>query len=81
MTRQFLTTGIISLKKEFDLHTLISLLNHMPKPVVHHVHTTAAVPISYLVKTITYFDFVYYSMKEAKYQVTKDPSKVHPGFI
>lgn len=53
----------------------------MPKPAVHHVHTTAAVPISYLIKAITYFDFVYYSMKEAKYQVTKDPSKVHPGFI
>ena len=46
---------------------LYTLLNHMPKPAVHHVHTTAAVPISYLVKTITYFDFVYYSMKEAKY--------------
>ena len=29
---------------------------------------TAAVPITYLIKTITYFDFVYYSMKEAKYQ-------------
>lgn len=36
-------------------------LNYMPKPVIHHVHLTAACPISFLVERLCYYDFVYYN--------------------
>jgi hypothetical protein len=35
----------------------------MPKPVVHHIHLTAAPHIDFLVKNLTYHDYVYYNQK------------------
>ena len=43
---------------------LYECLDLMPKPVVHHIHLTAACPVNYLVKKLCYYDFVYYSMKD-----------------
>lgn len=40
------------------LHDALSI---MPKPVVHHIHLTAACPISHLVEKICYYSYVYYN--------------------
>lgn len=40
---------------------LYECLDLMPKPVVHHIHLTAACPISFLVNKLCYYDFVYYN--------------------
>ena len=44
-----------------DLH---DCLNVMPKPAVHHIHLTAACPISFLVEKICTYDHVYYNEKD-----------------
>ena len=43
---------------------LYKLLDVMPKPVVHHLHLTAAAPISFLVEKLCYFNHVYFSQKD-----------------
>jgi hypothetical protein len=43
---------------------LYDCLNVMPKPVIHHIHLTAACPVDFLVEKICYFDFVYFNQKE-----------------
>jgi len=43
---------------------LYNLLDVMPKPVVHHLHLTAAAPISFLVEKLCYYKHVYYSQKD-----------------
>lgn len=45
-------------------------LRQMPKPVIHHVHLTAAAPIDFLIK-LTYYDYVYYSDREQLFKVSK----------
>lgn len=42
----------------------------MPKPVIHHVHLTAAVPIDYLIH-LTYYDFVYFNDRAKIFKVSK----------
>ena len=42
---------------------LYDCLNRMPKTVVHHIHLTAAAPISFLVEKLCYYDFVYLDRK------------------
>ena len=51
----------------------------MPKPVVHHLHLTAAAPLDYLVE-LTYYDFVYYNSKENLFKVSKKGVKAE-GYI
>ena len=41
----------------------------MPKPVVHHIHLTAASPVDFLVDTLCYKDFVYFNEKEQMFHV------------
>jgi len=43
---------------------LYDCLNVMPKPVVQHIHLTAAANINFLVDKLCYYDFVYYNQKE-----------------
>ena len=46
-------------------------LNAMPKPVVHHLHLTAAAPVDYLVK-LTYQDHVYFNDRDYLFKVSKN---------
>jgi len=43
---------------------LYECLNKMPKPVVHHIHLTAACSIKFLVEKLCMYDHVYYNEKE-----------------
>jgi len=59
---------------------LFDCLNIMPKPAIHHIHLTAACPIEFLIKKLTYYDFVYYNDKDEKFIVnSKGCDK--PGYI
>jgi hypothetical protein len=42
----------------------------MPKPVIHHLHLTAAAPIDFLVK-LTYYDHVYFNDRLNIFKVSK----------
>lgn len=55
-------------------------LNIMPKPVVHHIHLTAACPISFLVEKLCYYDFVYYNQKEQLFKTSKKGCDL-PGYV
>lgn len=59
---------------------LYDCLDVMPKPAIHHIHLTAACPLDFLVKKLTYFDFVYYNKKEQKFLVNKNGCD-KPGYI
>lgn len=48
---------------------LFDCLNIMPKPAIHHIHLTAACPIEFIVKKLTYYDYVYYNDKDEKFIV------------
>ena len=50
---------------------LYDCLNVMPKPVVHHIHLTAACPIDYIIEKILYYDFIYYNEKDQMFKVSK----------
>ena len=43
---------------------LYDCLNQMPKPAIHNIRATAASPVDFLVKKITYFDSVYFNQTE-----------------
>jgi hypothetical protein len=43
----------------------------MPKPVIHHLHLTAAAPVDYLICKLTYYDYVYYNDKTKLFKVSK----------
>lgn len=49
---------------------LYEALNNMPKPVLHHVHSTCWAPIDLLIK-LTYKDYVYFNEKEKSFKVSK----------
>jgi len=59
---------------------LYDCLNHMPKPVVHHIHLTAACPLEFLVKKICYYNHVYFNEKEQNFKVSKNGIK-DEGYI
>lgn len=48
---------------------LFECLHRMPKPVIHHLHMTAAVSCEFLL-TLTYEDYVYFSEKDNNFKVT-----------
>lgn len=50
---------------------LYDCLNHLPKPVVHHIHSTASCPLEFLVKKICYYNHVYFNQKEQMFKVSK----------
>ena len=59
---------------------LYDCLNHMPKTVVHHIHLTAAAPISFLVEKLCYYDFVYFNQKDQMFKVSKKGCDL-PGYV
>jgi hypothetical protein len=59
---------------------LYECLNKMPKTVVHHIHLTAAAPISYLVEKLCYYDFVYFNQKDLMFKVSKKGCNL-PGYV
>jgi len=61
--------------------TVHKALDIMPKPAIHHFHLTAAAPIKFLVDTLCYEDFVYFSEKDQNIKVTHKPEKVPEGYI
>ena len=60
--------------KKLQASKLYVALNEMPKPVVHHLHLTAACPIEYLIK-LTYYDYVYYNDRAQIFKVSKNGIK------
>jgi len=52
----------------------------MPKPVIHHIHLTAACPVDFLVDKLLYYDYVYFNEKEQLFKVTRKGCK-EPGFV
>lgn len=59
---------------------LYECLNIMPKTVVHHIHLTAAAPISFLVEKLCYYDFVYFNQKDQMFKVSKNGCDL-PGYV
>lgn len=59
---------------------LYDCLNVMPKTVVHHIHLTAAAPISFLVDKLCYYDFVYFNQKDQMFKVSKKGCDL-PGYV
>lgn len=73
-------TGNFYEKKEFlEKSKVFEALNEMPKPAIHHLHLTAAVPMKYLVK-LTYRDYVYYNQHMNIIKVTKNKME-EEGFV
>lgn len=56
--------------KKLKNSKVFEALKMMPKPAIHHIHTTAAAPLDYLIK-LTYYDYVYYSDREQMFKVSK----------
>ena len=54
---------------------LYNILDKMPKPVVHHVHSTCMAPVDLLIK-FTYNDFVYFNERKKVFKVSKDPNVI-----
>jgi hypothetical protein len=59
---------------------LYSVLNIIPKPVIQHIHLTAAAPIDYLVNHLCYYDYVYFNQKDLMFKVSKKGCDI-PGYI
>lgn len=56
-------------------------LDIMPKPVIHHIHLTAAATPEWLVQKLCYYDYVYYNMKENKFIVLPKEPCTKPGYL
>jgi hypothetical protein len=52
----------------------------MPKMGVHHIHLTAACPVSFLIE-LTYEDIVYYSERENMFKVNPKGEEIEESFI
>ena len=53
----------------------------MPKPVLHHIHSTCWAPVDYLIK-LTYKDHVYFNEKLKSFKVTRNGMGIKDeGFI
>jgi adenosine deaminase CECR1 len=59
---------------------LYSFLNTMPKTAIHHIHLTAASSLDFLVDTLCYKDFVYFSQKDMCFRVNKN-GITEPGYV
>ncbi len=58
---------------------LYEALLAMPKPIVHHLHLTAACDIKFLID-LTYNDYVYYSERKNFFKVSKKPETIEDCF-
>lgn len=66
-----LVTGLYYDKyQKLKASKLYEALMVMPKPAVHHVHTTAGAPVEYLIK-LTYEDYVYYNDRAQLFKVSR----------
>ena len=59
---------------------LFKTLNAMPKCAIHHIHTTAAIPIDAYLK-LTYDDRVYYNNRENLFKVYPKHEGVLDGYV
>jgi len=50
-------------KEKMEASRLFKALNAMPKGAIHHIHTTAAIPVDAYVK-LTYDERTYYSERD-----------------
>lgn len=55
-------------KDRVEKSKLFQVLNKMPKGAIHHIHTSAAMPVETYVK-LTYEDIVYYNERERLFKV------------
>jgi hypothetical protein len=53
----------------------------MPKPVIHHIHLTAASSPEWLVSNLCYYDYVYYNMKDNKFVVSPKEPCTKAGYV
>ena len=67
-------------KKIMETCKLFKFLNAMPKGGLHHIHTTAAIPLEAYLEA-TYDDRVYYSEREQLFKVYPLHKNVKSGFI
>lgn len=49
---------------------LYEAFNELPKPVLHHIHSTCLAPVDYLIK-LTYNDYVYLNIRTNCFLVRK----------
>jgi len=55
-------------KSRVENSKLFEVLNKMPKGAIHHIHTSAAMPVATYIK-LTYEDIVYYNEREGLFKV------------
>lgn len=67
-------------KKIMETCKLFKLLNSMPKGGIHHIHTTAAIPIDAYLQA-TYDERVYYSERDQLFKVYPKHTGVQDGYI
>lgn len=60
---------------------IYAILDVMPKPVIHHIHLTAASTAEYLVDKLCYYDYVYYNMKANRFIVSPKEPCTTPGYV
>lgn len=61
-------------KPRVEKSKLFEVLNKMPKGAIHHIHTSAAMPVDTYVK-LTYEDIVYYNEREGLFKVFPNGGK------
>lgn len=67
-------------KEQLEKSHLFKALNVMPKGAIHHIHTTAANPVSAYLK-LTYDDKVYYSQRDRLFKVYPKHEGVADGYV
>ena len=67
-------------KEVMESCRLFKALNKMPKGALHHLHTSAAIPIEAYVE-VTYDDRVYFSQRESLFRVYPKHENVADGFL
>ena len=65
--------------QNLKISKIYEALDYMPKPVIHHLHLTAAAPIDFLIR-LTYKDYVYFNERDYLFKVSKKGIK-EDGFI
>lgn len=62
-------------KSRVENSKLFEVLNKMPKGAIHHIHTSAAMPVETYIK-LTYEDIVYYNEREGLFKVFPQGGKM-----
>ena len=67
-------------KEMLEKSALFKALNVMPKGAIHHIHTSAANPISAYLK-LTYDDKTYFSQRDSLFKVYPKHQDVADGYV